>query len=168
MASAQQRGKVFEGELKRSMEEAGVLVHRIRDGRVAAGYGQAMGLKNPCDFYAWAVSGERLVAVAIEAKAVGVPRLPFENVQPHQVEALAQFDLLHKDMKAYIAVNFYDTNSIRKLNRCFMLPIADYEEALQGDAKSVPLAYFEERAVECPRMKGQLYDMSGWRDSLWR
>lgn len=157
------RGKAFERELKESMEAAGLMVERIPDNTYWNG-ARMVSKQTPADFHAYK-SSESLVCLMVEAKATSTKRIDFARLEPHQEEALAGFERFHRDAHGFVAVNFYDNVSIRRLNRCFMVPIGVWEEykGLCG-RKSLSLAQCEEDPLieECPRAAGSVYDMSSW------
>lgn len=163
------RGKVFEQELRLSMEAAGLLVHRICDAVNWDGH-RMVGAPTPGDFYAFGTAGgTRLSASLVEAKAVNGPSLPFARLEGHQRESLEGFEALHPDAHGWVAVNFYDADDIRHHNRCFMIPIQTWDAMLVADErKSVPLSACEADATitECPRAAASTYDMSEWASRL--
>lgn len=162
------RGKVFEGELKRSMENAGVYVERIPDKVFWNGHRMA-GEQTPADFVMFAPVGDRVHGLMVEAKAVGGKSIPFDRLQPHQAAALDAFGSHHRDMHGYVAVNYYDKANVKRFNELYMVPFEvwrGYEEA--GERKSLALSQCEDdpRIVMCPRAKGSVYDMSPFVESL--
>ena len=79
------------------------------------------------------------------------------------------FESFHDDAKGYIAVNFYDADNLRNRNRCFMVPIRVWDEYVgKGDRKSLPMdsCVDDERIIECRRVKGSIYDVYGWLETL--
>lgn len=162
------RGKDFEGELAESMRAAGVLTHRIRDGYTIVG-GHKVSQKNPCDFYAWKPTPRGVVCLAVEAKATSEASLPFDNVQPHQVESLLEFECAHPDMHGFLAVNFYSSDGLRDGNRMFFVPIITYASYVSSSGrKSLPKGFLEEdpTCVECMRVEGMRWDVGRWADTL--
>lgn len=159
---ATSRGKVFEGELKSSIERQGVMIERIPD-KVFWNGKRLLSQQTKADFIAY-VARDRIIPLMIEAKATAEKRIAFNALQEHQRAALIEFEAYHEDMRAFVAVNFYDSVSIRKLNRCFMVPISTWVEYEGGDRKSIPLAMMESdpRIIECERVPGSIYDMTPW------
>lgn len=160
---AKSPGKRFERELKASMELAGFMVERIPDGVYWDGRRMASN-RTPADFHAW-IAGSSLKSLMIEAKASGSGRFEFSRLESHQMESLAKFESIHKDALGYVALNFYDPANLRVMNRCYMVPINVWVEYAQSsERKSLPLSACEEdgRIIFCPRMKGSMYDMSGF------
>lgn len=157
------RGKVFETELRFSLEHVGMLVERIPDAVYWTG-NRIASRQTPSDFHAYK-SATNLECFMIEAKAVSGKSLPFNRLEEHQGKALRDFDNFHKNAHGYIAVNFYDGHNIRKFNRCFMIPIDVWDEyESSNERKSLPLKSCEDdqRIIECPRAPGSIYDMGVW------
>lgn len=157
------RGKAFEKELKDSMLNVNMMVERIPDATYWNGH-RMVSKQTPADFHAYKAS-KRLVCFMVEAKATSTPRLDFARLEEHQYDALMEFDEFHEDAHGYVAVNFYDKVSIRRSNRCFMVPIAVWSEYKHGGKrKSLALRQCEEddRVVECPRIGGSIFDMEKW------
>lgn len=168
MTVSKSRGKDFETELSDSMRAAGVITHRIRDGYTIVG-GHKVAQKNPCDFYAWLPTDSGVVCLAVEAKATREASLPFDNVKPHQVEALLEFECAHRDMHGFIAVNYYCADGLRGGNRMFFVPIMTYASFMSSSGrKSLPMRFLEgdETCVECARVGGMRWDVSPWVASL--
>lgn len=157
------RGKAFEKELRDSMLNVGMMVERIPDNTYWNGH-RMVSKQTPADFHAYKAS-KRLVCFMIEAKATSTSRLDFARLEEHQRCALIDFDAFHEDAHGYVAVNFYDKVSIRRSNKCFMVPIAVWDEyEMLGGRKSLALRQCEEdeRIVECPRIAGSIFDMAEW------
>lgn len=168
MAVSKERGKDFEAELSDSMRAAGVLTHRIRDGYIIV-RGKKVSQKNPCDFYAWKPTQGGVVCLAVEAKATAEKSLPFDNVQPHQLEALLEFESAHPDMHGFLAVNFYSADGLRHGNRMFFVPVMTYASyAASSGRRSIPLKFIEgdPTCVECPRTDGMRWDVGPWAATL--
>jgi Holliday junction resolvase len=165
---AKGRGKAFELELRRSMEAVGLYVHRISDSVGFNGY-RVVGSPTPGDFFAFR-GGDELACALIEAKATSSGRLELARIQPHQMDSLVEFDGLSGRSHGWVAINYYDKENIRSLNRCFMVPIGEVVRVSQDDGlpKSMSMSMCESMhgAVECVRIKGSMYDMSAWADML--
>ena len=155
------RGKVFEAELKSSLECTGFTVMRIAD-RVYFDGHAIKSEQTPADFLAW-YPAEHVECFMFEAKATGEKRIDFDRVQPHQEQALLDFDSTHADMHGYVAVNFYNKENIRSFNQMYFVPISTWVE-LKGslDRKSLPFDVCEdnEDIIKCVRVKGSVYDVS--------
>ena len=158
-------GKVFEADVRKSLSVFdNVHVDRIHDSVTWGGHGM-IGSPTPGDFWIFKRNGEQLPIVLLEAKATSTRRLDFSRVEDHQRDSLAEMDSFHRRSSGWIAVNFYDPNDIRHMNRCFMIPIVVWDEyAAKGDRKSIALSSCEEdkRIIECPRVKGSIFNMSAW------
>lgn len=163
---ATSRGKVFETELKSSVEHCGVMIERIPD-KVFWNGRRLLSQQTKADFIAY-VARDRVIPLMIEAKATADKRIAFSALQPHQREALLAFEAYHEDMRAFVAVNLYDSVSIRRMNRCFIIPISVWAEYEEGDRKSIPLASLESdgRIIECPRTAGSIFDMVPWLENF--
>lgn len=159
---ATSRGKVFETELKSSIEHQGVMIERIPD-KVFWNGKRLLSQQTKADFIAY-VARQRVIPLMIEAKATAEKRIAFNALQEHQRDALVEFEGYHEDMKSFVAVNFYDNVNIRRMNRCFMVPISVWVEYEAGDKKSISIAIMEsdERIIECERVAGSIYDMTPW------
>ena len=160
-------GKRFETQLKSSMELAGFTVHRIQDGMYWDGRRMASN-QTPADFYAW-LAGERLHSLMVEAKASSSKRLDYSRLAEHQLESLVRFDGMHQDAHGYIAANFYDSDNVRNMNRCYMVPVGAWVEHMEsGERKSLSMGECEEddRVLFCPRIRGSMYDMTPLRLQL--
>lgn len=161
------RGKNFEKEFKNSIEAVGMYAMRIAD-KVYWNGTRIASEQTPADFLAYMSCG-RLVGVMIECKATAQKSLPFDNLQPHQREALETFDAFDRDARGYVAVNFYDSSNIRNRNECYLIPIAVWcEYADRGDRKSLPMdaCADDDRIIHCERIKGSMYDMVGFASAL--
>ena len=125
--------------------------------------------KSMADFF-WFLTDPLRVCL-VEAKACGEKRIEFARLQPHQRDALLDFKRLDKHTFGYVAVNIYDSENIRKVNRLFMVPVdvwVSLEEV--GDRKSIPLKTLEEHEeiIECPRDVGSKWDMESFVKGLSR
>lgn len=163
---ATSRGKVFETELKSSIEHKGVMIERIPDKLFWNGK-RLLSQQTKADFIAY-VAQDRVIPLMIEAKATAEKRISFSALQDHQEEALIAFEAYHEDMLAFVAVNFYDSTNIRRMNRCFMVPISVWMEYKAGTRKSIPMADMDSdgRIIECKRISGSIYDMDPWLGSI--
>lgn len=155
-------GKRFEGKLKASMEAAGVFSMRIPDKLYISG-GRVRSEETPADFVAYVSTEYALECMLIEAKACSRNRIPFDALKPHQDEALTRFDGMHGNAHGVVAVNFYDSVSLSRMDVCFMVPIEVWREYREGDMKSLSHddCTGDKRISLCPK-DGALYDMSGW------
>lgn len=165
---AKGRGKAFEVELRKSMEAAGLYVHRISDSMGFNGY-RVVSTPTPGDFFSFK-GGDTLSCALVEAKATSTGRLDFSRIEQHQKDSLVEFDALSARSSGWVAINFYDKDNIRSLNRCFMVPISEVVrlEAADGGPRSISLGTCEllEQAIECERVKGSMYDMGRWAARL--
>lgn len=157
-------GKRFEQWLKDSMESVGMYVMRIPDKVIWTGR-QMVGEETPADFsayYAESHDGE-IHCLLVEAKACSQHRIPFDRLKPHQVDALRKFDDMHENMHGIVALNFYDSANIRRLNVCFFVPIGVWLEYRDKPGAMKSLSHEEcsgdERITLCQR-SGALFDMS--------
>ena len=165
---AQSRGKAFEVELKKSIEDLGILIERIPDKLFWNGR-RLLSQQTKADFVAYAIKENHIIPMMIEAKATAQKSLPFDALQPHQKAALLAFDSFHSDSRAYIAVNFYDGINLRKGNLMFMVPISVWVEAEnKSGRKSLPIKTCSDdaRIIKCPRTSGSKYNMLNWAQSI--
>ena len=155
-------GKRFETRLKKSMERAGMLAMRIPD-KVYWNGSRIASEETPADFNAYAVIDGELHCYLIEAKACSSKRVEFSRLKPHQHDALHSFDSMHGDMHGFVAVNFYDSVSLRAMDVCCMVPISVWDEYAMGESKSLnhEKCSNDSRIVICPKITGAVYDMAG-------
>lgn len=161
------RGKDFEQEFRYSLENMNIMVERIPDKIYWTGY-RIASEESRADFFAFK-GGNDFKTILIECKATSTLRIDFKALKQHQKDALQEFEAFDERMKGYVAVNFYDKVSIRRKNICYMVPITvwtELEETL--DRKSIPIKVFQadDRIIECPRIKGSVYDMTKWAASV--
>lgn len=158
------RGKAFESELKKSLEAAGCLAHRIKDSVIWNGR-VMVGQETPADLYCFSnVSGTLSVSL-IECKAVNGKSIPFDRVEQHQLDSLLAFESYDENCHGFVAVNFYDKENVRKFNVAYMINIRVWQEyAEHSDRKSLPLSscVSDSRIIECPRAAKSMFDMSAW------
>lgn len=158
------RGKAFESELKKSLEKAGCLAHRIKDSVIWNGKAM-VGQETPADLYCFSNVSGRLSASLIECKAVNGKSIPFDRVKQHQLESLVAFESYDANCHGFVAINFYDKDNVRKFNVAYMVNVSTWREYERGsDRKSLPLSDCESdpRIIECPRASGSMFDMSEW------
>lgn len=158
------RGKAFESELKKSLEKAGCLAHRIKDSVIWNGK-VMVGQETPADLYCFSNVSGKLSVNLIECKAVSGKSIPFDRVKQHQLNSLLEFEAYDEDCHGFIAVDFYDKENVRKFNVCYMIGIDVWQEYIgHSDRKSLPVAACDSdpRIIECPRVSGGVFDMSEW------
>ena len=158
-------GKRFEGKLSESLKASGVHVMRIPDKLYWTGKRLASG-KTPADFiasYAQMYDGV-LHQFLIEAKACSGHRLPYDKLQEHQHDALADYERIHENSHGLVAVNFYDPVSIARMDVCFMVPIDVWDEHAAGSMKSISHeeCLEDDRITLCQKAAGGIYDMTRW------
>lgn len=161
------RGKNFEKEFKNSIEAVGMYAMRIAD-KVYWNGTRIASEQTPADFLAYLSCG-KLIGLMVECKATAQKSLPFDNLQPHQREALETFDGFDVDARGYVAINFYDGSNIRNRNECYLVPISVWGEyADRGDRKSISMktCAADPRIIGCPRIKGSIYDMSEFVETV--
>lgn len=157
-------GKRFEAKLKSSFERCGMYAMRIPDKVYWTGSRIASD-ETPADFVAFNVSKAdgSLHCYLIEAKACSRSRINFSALKSHQKEALVGFDSMHEDMHGYVAVNFYDSVSLSRLDVCFMVPISVWTEYESKDGAMKSISHAEclndDRVFFCQKVKGGVYDM---------
>lgn len=135
------RGKNFEADFKRSLEDRGAYVHRINDA-VSWNGRKMVGAKTPADFIVWWPRKGSTDSIMVECKAVSGTRIPFDRVQSHQAEALTAFDGYASDTHGVVAVNFYDPSN-RSFNHCFIIPIGAWMHLKDADGHAKSLSYKE-------------------------
>lgn len=138
-------GKIFEEEIKKSIPSY-CFYYRFKDGT-----GNFTGLKNEnvrfqakniCDCM---VMGREFLYL-LELKNTEVPSLPFANIRGNQLDGLTNIN--HFRIKCYFVVCF------RKKERCFFAAADKVKEFIENtDRKSIPLAWFEENAIEVEMTK---------------
>ena len=154
-------GKRFEAKMKASMDAAGMFCMRIPD-KVYWNGSRMASEETPADFIACSV-GDRLQCYLIECKACSSERIAFARLKRHQGEALESFDSMHEDMHGIVAVNFYSSVSLARLDVCFLVPIAVWREYEAGDKKSLSHAdcLKDGRILMCVKAKGGIYGLAG-------
>jgi hypothetical protein len=163
-------GGTLQQQFKKSAEPFG-MCFRIPDSTyvVKKKVGFEMGSKKSLADFFWFIVDGGLKVVLVEAKASAEKRIEFGRLQPHQKDALVDFDGLDRQTYGYIAVNLYDPNNVRNDNRLFMVPVSVWSELESvGDRKSIPLKTLDEREdiIECPRCTGSRWDMEPFVRSL--
>lgn len=146
-------GKRFEEKFKESLDRKGYAL-RIQDKVFMGQNGRLLSKEGEGDFWYFAKSGD---VYLIECKATGVPRFPFDKLT--QEQSLVDFEAVAESYHSLVALNFYGEN-IRTDNRCFLIPIWDYlDYKLTCGRKSMPLSAAEQVGTECPRIKGNIWDL---------
>lgn len=147
------RGKAFEADFKRSLDARGAYVHRINDA-VSWNGRKMVGAKTPADFIVWWPNAEHTESVMAECKAINGKSLPFDRLQPHQLEALKVFDGFAQDTHGVVAINFYDSSN-RSFNHCFVVPVDIWVQLQNEEGHNKSISYKEcvhnEAIVELPR-----------------
>lgn len=157
-------GKRFEKKFHESLDAAGVYTERIQDCAYWNGY-RMVGNKTAGDFRCYIPASKSLKSLLIENKATSSKRIEYDRLEEHQHASLVSFDNLHRDAQGWVAVNFYNSVSVARCDMCFMVPIAVWDEYVSDDSrKSIPMDTFidDDRIIECPKVKGAIYDMSAW------
>lgn len=81
------------------------------------------------------------IPICFDAKQTANKSLPIQNIHPHQVEFMEQFEK-HKGI-SFLIVRF------SSIDKCYFLPfetLKDYwEKAQNGGRKSIPLSAFDEK-----------------------
>lgn len=154
-------GKRFEAKMKASMDAAGMFCMRIPD-KVYWNGSRMASEETPADFIACSV-GDGLQCYLIECKACSSERIAFARLKRHQGEALESFDSMHGDMHGIVAVNFYSSVSLARLDVCFLVPIAVWREYEAGDMKSLSHAdcLKDGRILMCQKGRGGIYMLAG-------
>ena len=161
-------GKVFERELFKSFEYAGLLPKRITDRTFLSG-NRILSQESEADFWVFDTAKDNLRVALVEAKATKNKSFSLEKLKEHQYEALLAFENEHKDAHGFVAVNFYDKDNRRNFNICYLVPILtwrDLKEAMKKRGrKSIPLAVFEtdENVIKCVRIQHSMFDVSGMK-----
>lgn len=158
-------GKRFEGKLLSSMKAVGMFAMRIPDKLYWTG-SRIASEETPADFiasYACGYDGE-LHQYLIEAKACSKNRIMFSQLKEHQESALSEFESLHRNSHGFVAVNYYDSVSLSRLDVCFLVPISVWVALKNAENAMKSLSHDEclehDEIVFCPKMAGSKYDMS--------
>lgn len=146
-------GKRFEDKFKDSLDRKGYAL-RIQDKVFMGQNGRLLSKEGEGDFWFFSGTGDVFL---IECKATGTRRFPFEKLT--QEESLLGFEQVAGNFHSLVALNFYGEN-VRTDNRCFLIPIRDYMDyKLACGRKSMPLSAAEQVGTECPRIKGNIWDL---------
>ena len=154
------RGKVFESEIKASLERAGCFAMRIPDKLYWTGR-RIASEETPADPIAIAIANDRAYPILIECKATAQKSLSFSALQDHQYKSLVGFEGFHRDCHSFVVVNFYDGSNIRNRNLCYFIPIGVWAEYRSGKKKSISIKECDadDRIISCQRAKGSTYDV---------
>lgn len=132
-------GKRFEKDFKDSLPER-VDFTRLKD---AGGWGNATNLRfsstNPCDMIIYS-GGSHGRMYKLELKSTQLKSLPFGNIKDHQLDSLCKSEV--KGVNALFIVNFRAVNETYRVSAWALM---EYIE--MADRKSIPLAWFRERAI---------------------
>lgn len=156
------RGKTFESELKKSLESAGCLAHRIKDSVIWNGKAM-VGQETPADLYFFSNVSGRFSASLVECKAESGKSISFDRVKQHQRDSLLAFDEYDRDCHGFVAINFYDKDNPRSFNVCYFVPIKTWVGLGESlDRKSLPISECENcfQIIKCPRTAGSKFDVS--------
>lgn len=135
------RGYCFEAEVLRGLKLLeGSVPYKLIDANTM---GVQTRIKCPADF----VVGMRNRVITIEAKTTKLPRLPWTNCKPHQIEFA-----LHSPSSAYFIINFNNRKTgPMKVNRTFLIDGYGIAKLISRWDKSVPLEGVAEYATELER-----------------
>ncbi|MEG0790964.1 MAG: hypothetical protein RSG23_04995 [Gordonibacter sp.] len=148
-------GKRFEGKIRKSLELKGY-VQRIQDKMFMGQNGFPLSRQSEGDFWHFTGDGHGFL---IECKATKLKSFPFDKLRPEQERELLRFDDVADNFHGVVALNFYAEN-LRERNRCFVLAIQDYMAYKDTCGRaSMPLDAAEGLGIECPRIKGGLWDV---------
>lgn len=145
----------FELEINKSLhlieDDELIIAERIKDDRFNI---------RPSKFDFWTVTckGEFF---GLEAKSTRQKSLPFQNIQPHQIDILHLLDTVFKNCHGVFLINF-------RLGKgkifCFALSASQVYEFIQtADRKSIPFLFCTENGLYIPRLptKGSiLWDLN--------
>lgn len=152
-------GKRFEARFAKSLHRLPGASMRIEDGGAQAKNRQIG------DFAYWADDGRNFL---IECKATARKAFPFENIKPHQMDALHNFNMLGHNRFAVIAFNFYGEN-YRTENECYLILFDDfchlYAKAAEAGRSSVPKEWIAKAGkLQAPTLGGWVLDFGGLVD----
>lgn len=167
----QDRGKVFEGEIKKSLDRLGGFTRRFPDilGVNKTGQRKNISAPSPPDY----IHINELFDLLVECKAVkGVKdsgnlptRVDFDTVPAHQMNDLTEFDGASSAAWGVIAFCLYNDG----IKRTWIIPIGEWVDAMKeigSERASVPLSWFTEGEtwgryeVEwMPGKRGACYDL---------
>lgn len=131
-------------------------VFRIPDKIFIAG-NAVRSTESEADFF-WFGEGLSFARI-VECKAHQGKSIPFSALREHQRASLLEYS---RFMESVVAVNLYDSENLRKSNRCWHVPIGVWVEYEGGlGRKSLPLQVLEDddRIQEFPRIAGSMWDL---------
>lgn len=147
------RGKRFEYNFHKSLKRLPGASMRILDG------GRSSQLRVWGDFLFWGADEGTWL---FECKSTHLKSFRLEQVKRHQLESLADFELLREDTHSFLAINFYSEED--KTGRMWLVPILEYLRLIDETVntmgrESIPLAIFEDRLREAARLPGSMWDL---------
>lgn len=136
------KGKRFENNFKASIPSS-CWFYRLRDS-AASYYGGNENLrfsgKNIADCIVF--NGNKLYIC--ELKAHAGKSIPLTCIRQNQAEMMLKSNV-YKNIQCLLFVFFYD------VSKCYALNIDDFDDFVKKNTrKSIPIAYFEEKAIEIP------------------
>jgi hypothetical protein len=161
-------GSVLQNQFCDSMRRASCLTFRIPDSTFVIKGGQMGSRPSPADYFTFVRKDGVVHIVLVECKAEGGKNIRFDRLKLHQQSALSEIDAMDALSHGVVAVNFYDAEDVREMNRLFMCPVGVWaEKAVTLSRKSLPMKECEDdvRIVECIRV-GTSWDMSPFLASL--
>ena len=137
------QGKKFENNFKASIP-SNCWFYRLRDGTAnwTGGFNNNVRFQQNNIADCIVFNGNKLYIC--ELKAHAGKSIPLSCIRQNQAEMMLKANVYH-NINCLLFVFFYE------INKCYALNIDDFDDYVKKNTrKSIPIAYFEEKAIEIP------------------